>query len=177
MKSTISENGAAITVLDQIFKQIDYEWPGVWDKLNEMVQETSNQQLNAEFAKFSLILGATAMNLRAAFDLFPKAQAERIFIQTMKLYEQQFKNPKQFYVITAVIRKLMDVYNVAITSMANPFEQVAFQVYQNLGIKVPGAKPGTADHGIVAYLSHLLMEFSGKWDRIRENYEVMEEAI
>ena len=177
MKSPISENGAAITVLDQIFKQMDYEWPGVWDKLNEMVQDTSGQQLNAEFAKFSLILGATALNLRATFDLFPKAQAERIFIQTMKLYEAQFKNPKQFYVITAVIRKIMDVYNVAITSMSDPFEQVAFQVYHNLGIKIQGAKAGTADHGIVAYLSHLLMEFSGKWDKLRENFEVLEEVV
>ena len=176
MKSPISEDGAAITVLDQIFKQMDYEWPGVWDKLNEMVQDTSGQQLNSEFAKFSLILATTSLNLRAAFDLFPKAQAERIFIQTMKLYEQQFKNPKQFYVITAVIRKFMDVYNVAITSMSDPFEQVAFQLYHNLGIKIPNTKPGTADSGIVAYLSHLLMEFSGKWDRVRENYEVVEEV-
>ena len=176
MKSPISENGAAITVLDQIFKQMDYEWPGIWDSLNEMVQETSGQQLNSEFVKFSLILGATALNLRTAFDLFPKSQAERIFIHTMKLYEQQFKNPKQFYVITAVIRKLMEVYNVAVTSMSNPFEQVAFQVYHNLGIKIPGAKAGTADVGIVAYLSHLLIEFSGKWDRLRENFEVMEEV-
>ena len=176
MKPPISEHSASVSVLDLIFKQVDYFWPGVWDDLSNMMNSIPGKHPTPEVAKFNFILATTSLNLRKAFDLFPREQAERIFIQTLKLYEMQFREPRQFHAITGIIRKYMDAYNLGLTSLSNPIDQVSLLLYASLGLKSPQGGNG-ADAGIASFLTETLMNFSGKWEAMNEKYEVVETVV
>ncbi len=175
MKSPISEKSAAISVLDHVFKHVDYEWPGILEELQELTAENSGKPLPAEFAKFSLILASLSFNLRKAFDLFPKDQAERIFVHTMKMFEMQFKNPKEFYAISSSIRKYMENYNLGVTSFSDPVERMAAQLFDSLGIKFPEIKAHIKNH-FIAFLSQTILNLGGKFEKIKEEYELVESA-
>ncbi|MCB9231860.1 MAG: hypothetical protein H6581_09370 [Bacteroidia bacterium] len=179
MKSTITENGAAVMVLDSVFKQADSKFPEIGDNLNNLLTSGGSQPLNPGFAQFAFTIAVAAVNLRAAYDIFPREKAERLFVHTMRIFEIQLKNPQHLAAVTNTIRKYITAYNEGIASIHNPLDHVANQLYYNMGLKNVSIGQGAsrsiaAAPNIVKYLATSLLSFTGKWDAMNSRYEILD---
>lgn len=178
MKSTISENGASVMVLDSVFKQADSKYSEIWENLNKLLAERGAPPLKQGFSQFAFTIAVTSVNMRTAYDIFPRDKAERLFVHTMHLFEMQLKNPTHLAAVTNSIRKYITAYNDGLTAVHNPLDHVAHLLYYNMGMKNVGtSKAGQssvgANPGIVKYLASSMLFFSGKWEALNGKFDIL----
>lgn len=175
MKQFISEENAAAFVLDSVFKQADQQWPEHFRTLNKLLMDAGFNVVNPEFAKFNFTMAAIALNGRAAFDIFPRDQAERLFAATMRILEKFLGDG--FPAVKNLIVKYNEAYNNGIMHIRNPALDVGTLLYYKMGFdnteqKVVDERYYAAAPKVVEYLVNALIFFTGKWEIVNERYKL-----
>ena len=88
-KKSITEINAAAAIMDSIFTQVDNHWYEIWHPVEQGVVEAGLPIPKSDFVKFNYSLAVLAVNFRAAFDLFERTQAERLFSLMLQLLQKQ----------------------------------------------------------------------------------------
>jgi hypothetical protein len=180
-KKPISERNAAAAVMDGIFSLVDERWFQVWEPVAHVIADQGKSIPKPEFARFNFSLAILAVNFRATFDLFPQAQAERIFGQMLGLLEQQIGNPQGFTAVKNAVMKYIEAYNNGIIAIRNPLNDVAMLYYFKIGLE--NTKQTIVDETyyipeprIVDLSMRGMMMFMGRWELLLERYELVGEA-
>jgi hypothetical protein len=131
-----------------------------------------------EFAKFNFSLAALAVNFRVAFDLMPRDQAERIFLEMLRMMEQQLGSGSGNKAVQNAILKYVEAYNNGIIAIRNPLQDVAMLFYYKIGLSnTPQAVVDetyyTPDPRVVDYTQRAMTMFVGRWEYLLERFEVM----
>lgn len=176
-KKPITEINAVAAVMDSIFQQVDNHWFEIWSPVERGLENAQMDIPNAEFVKFNYSLAVLAVNFRAAFDLFPRPQAERFFTHMQNLLLQQLGQSRSSQAVLGTVVKFTEAYNNGILRIKNPLHEVAMLLYFKIGLqnteqKVVDEKYYVPEPEMVDYLERSLLLFAGKWDLIRNRYEV-----
>ena len=175
----MTEQGAALMVLDSVFKQIDAKWPEIQRILDRLLEKAGRPPLKEDFARFNFQLAVIGLNSRQCFDIYPKERSERLLALTFSVLHSQFPDARHSKAVLATVKKYIDTYNHAQTAIASPLEMVTKLYYYTIGLKnvelfVADKVAYGPEPIIIEYLSNALLFFSGKWEAIDGKYELMD---
>lgn len=177
-KRKITEINAVAAVMDSVFQQVESHWYQVWGPVEKSLHETGIPLQKSEFIRFNYSLAVLAINFRAAFDLVPRRQAERLFTYLQQFLQKQLDNKDGFLAVKASILKYIEAYNTGILKIHNPVKDVATLLYYKIGMEnteqtVVDESFFAPDPAMVDYLSQSLMLFVGKWDMLLQKYDLI----
>jgi hypothetical protein len=177
-KKKITELNAVAAVMDSIFQQVDERWGVIWLPAEQALRESGVKLEKSEFIKFNFSLAVLATNFRTAFDLFPPAQAERLFTILQQLLKDQFGEGQAFVAIRNALLKYIEAYNNGILKIRNPVLDVSMLLYYKIGLqntaqKVVDETYYVPEPEMVDLLTRSLTMFLGKWDILLERFEVV----
>lgn len=180
-KKKITELNAVAAVMDSIFQQVDERWGVIWLPAEQALRESGVKLEKSEFIKFNFSLAVLAINFRTAFDLFPPAQAERLFTILQQLLKDQFGEGQAFVAIRNALLKYIEAYNNGILKIRNPVLDVSMLLYYKIGLqntaqKVVDETYYVPEPEMVDLLTRSLTMFLGKWDILLERFEVVNPA-
>ncbi len=180
-KKKITELNAVAAVMDSIFQQVDERWGVIWLPAEQALRESGVKLEKSEFIKFNFSLAVLATNFRTAFDLFPPAQAERLFTILQQLLKDQFGEGQAFVAIRNALLKYIEAYNNGILKIRNPVLDVSMLLYYKIGLqntaqKVVDETYYVPEPEMVDLLTRSLTMFLGKWDILLERFEVVNPA-
>ena len=180
-KKKITELNAVAAVMDSIFQQVDERWGVIWLPAEQALRESGVKLEKSEFIKFNFSLAVLATNFRTAFDLFPAAQAERLFTILQQLLRDQFGEGQAFVAIRNALLKYIEAYNNGILKIRNPVLDVSMLLYYKIGLqntaqKVVDETYYVPEPEMVDLLTRSLTMFLGKWDILLERFEVVNPA-
>jgi hypothetical protein len=180
-KKKITELNAVAAVMDSIFQQVDERWGVIWLPAEQALRESGVKLEKSEFIKFNFSLAVLATNFRTAFDLFPPAQAERLFTLLQQLLKDQFGEGQAFVAIRNALLKYIEAYNNGILKIRNPVLDVSMLLYYKIGLqntaqKVVDETYYVPEPEMVDLLTRSLTMFLGKWDILLERFEVVNPA-
>lgn len=177
MKQPISEINAAAAIMDAVFQQVDLRWDQIWSPVDEWLTQQEISRNKPDFVKFNYSLAVLAINFRAAFDLFPKAQAERLFTHLQNLLRKQLGEGQGFQAVRSAVLKYVEAYNNGLLNIRNPLWDVATLLYYKIGLQntqqtVVDESYYVPEPRMVEYLSNSLMMFAGKWEHLQQRFEL-----
>lgn len=177
MKKPISELNAVAAIIDSVFQQVDDHWGKIWSPVENGLQNANIGTPDSQFVKFNFSLAVLAINFRATFDLFPRAQSERLFSQLQQLLHKQLGGGDGFAAVQSAIGKYIEAYNAGILQIRNPVQDVATLLYYKIGLKnteqhVVDETFFAPDPNVVGYLASSLMLFTGKWETLLQRFEL-----
>ncbi|MBL0017262.1 MAG: hypothetical protein IPP17_12715 [Bacteroidetes bacterium] len=180
-KKKITELNAVAAVMDSIFQQVDERWGVIWLPAEQALRESGVKLEKSEFIKFNFSLAAIAINFRSAFDLFPPAQAERLFTILQQLLKDQFGEGQAFVAVRNAVIKYIEAYNNGVLKIRNPVLDVSMLLYYKIGLqntaqKVVDETYYVPEPEMVDLLTRSLTMFLGKWDILLERFEVVNPA-
>ncbi|MBK9449172.1 MAG: hypothetical protein IPN95_07115 [Bacteroidetes bacterium] len=180
-KKKITELNAVAAVMDSIFQQVDERWGVIWLPAEQALRESGVKLEKSDFIKFNFSLAAIAINFRSAFDLFPPAQAERLFTILQQLLKDQFGEGQAFVAVRNAVIKYIEAYNNGVLKIRNPVLDVSMLLYYKIGLqntaqKVVDETYYVPEPEMVDLLTRSLTMFLGKWDILLERFEVVNPA-
>ena len=180
-KKKITELNAVAAVMDSIFQQVDERWGLIWLPAEQALRESGVKLEKSEFIKFNFSLAVLATNFRTAFDLFPAAQAERLFTILQQLLKDQFGEGQAFVAIRNALLKYIEAYNNGILKIRNPVLDVSMLLYYKIGLqntaqKVVDETYYVPEPEMVDLLTRSLTMFLGKWDILLERFIIVNVA-
>ena len=176
-KKKITELNAVAAVMDSIFQQVDERWGVIWLPAEQALRESGVKLEKSGFIRFNFSLAAIAINFRSAFDLFPPAQAERLFTILQQLLKDQFGEGQAFVAVRNAVIKYIEAYNNGVLKIRNPVLDVSMLLYYKIGLqntaqKVVDETYYVPEPEMVDLLTRSLTMFLGKWDILLERFEV-----
>ncbi|MBP6721978.1 MAG: hypothetical protein KA239_06640 [Bacteroidia bacterium] len=180
-KKKITELNAVAAVMDSIFQQVDERWGVIWLPAEQALRESGVKLEKSDFIRFNFSLAAIAINFRSAFDLFPPAQAERLFTILQQLLKDQFGEGQAFVAVRNAVIKYIEAYNNGVLKIRNPVLDVSMLLYYKIGLqntaqKVVDETYYVPEPEMVDLLTRSLTMFLGKWDILLERFEVVNPA-
>ncbi len=177
-KKRITEINAVAAVMDSVFQQVETHWFKIWGPVEESFRENKVPLEKSEFVRFNYSLAVIAINFRAAFDLFPRSQAERMFTYLQHFLRKQLADEKGYAAVRTTIQKYIEAYNSGILKIHNPVKDVATLLYYKIGLEnteqaVVDESFFAPDPTMVDYLAQSLMLFTGKWEMMMQRFEVV----
>jgi len=177
-KKPITEINAVAAIMDTIFQQVDNHWFEIWDPVQRGLENARMTIPNHEFVKFNYSLAVLAINFRAAFDLYTRDQAERLFSHLQTLLTHQLGQSDSTQAVIGMIIKFTEAYNNGILRIKNPLSEVAMLLYFKIGLKNTEQKVVDETYFVpepemIAYLERSLMLFTGKWENLNQRFELV----
>lgn len=177
-KKKISEINAVAAVLDGIFQQVDERWGHIWLPTEEALREAGVKLGKSEFIKFNFSLAAIAINFRAAFDIFHREQAERLFTVMQQLLQKQLGEGAGYLAVRNAIMKYIEAYNNGILKIRNPVLDVAMLLYYKIGLEntaqsVVDETYYVPEPQMIDLLTKGLTLFLGKWEILLERFVIV----
>jgi hypothetical protein len=183
--ASISETHAAELFFSIITHHVFEEWPKVISQLREVNKENLSEDIldhiDEEGAKIELLLAAMALDLRAMRNLFPKVQAQRLYVLSIESFPQQ--EVRDYAECT--FEEYISRFDEDVKSGLNPLPAVGDIIYGRWGLAGTAYVPGEffiAPKPVVALLlAQCAISFVGVWKQIQTNYimagETMDQAI
>lgn len=177
MKKPITEINAAAAVMDSIFQQVEVHWFQIWEPVGQTLTDLGIPHGKTEFVRFNYSLAALAVNFRAAFDLFPKEQAERLFTHLQNLLRKQLGSGEGFQAVRNTMLKFVEAYNNGVLHIRNPLWDVATLLYYKIGLRntqqtVVDESYYVPDPKMIEYLSNSMIMFAGKWELLLQRFDL-----
>jgi hypothetical protein len=179
MKKKITEENAAGMVLDALLKQTEKSWEEIWLTLQDLLGKTSRPLTDKNYARLNFLLATIALNMRAGFDVYDKARAERLMTYMVKILEKLFGEGEKFETVRTSLMRYIEAYNQGIYNIRNPVIDVSMVMFgmmdqEAMMLKIVGeanARPLTQP--VLQFLTNSLMLFAGKWEIINNNFDVV----
>jgi len=178
MKKKITELNAVAAVMDSVFQQVDEKWGVIWEPAGRMADEIGMQLNNLNFIKLNFQIAALSVNMRSLFDLVPRVQSERMFTILQDMLKHNLGNDKAYYAVVNMMKKYIEAYNAGIIKIASPLREVAMLLYYKIGLgnteqTVVDEHFYVPDPRLLDYLTNAITMFSGKWEHLLNNYELV----
>lgn len=178
MKKKISEENAAATVLDAVFKQLDKTWEGMWDVISKMSMKNRLPVTSKDFVKINVGIAAIAVNFRVAFDMYPQERAERLLDILFKLLERFLGGGKNVEAVQHIILKYFEAYNNGMLDLRNPITDVAMLLYYKVGFqntekKLVDESYFIPEPRVVEYFANVLALFADKFTLINQKFDLV----
>jgi hypothetical protein len=197
-KKQISELRAAELCLLQMAKQAKQEWPKIYRHLRESIENGSVD--DEEYAILDLMLAGVALELHVLRNLFPEEQAKRIRKLMFKLFSKFTPPGPGEYVTQAEVELYIkaeveryeellveDKPSLSLTRAGDILQWGAVsrrllhawlgEKTRRLEVSFGEKKYGVPDPVAILEVTELLMPLVGRWKKVKENYELVNDDL
>ncbi|OHA35350.1 MAG: hypothetical protein A3H73_03420 [Candidatus Taylorbacteria bacterium RIFCSPLOWO2_02_FULL_50_120] len=181
-KEKVTEEEAASHFVLYIIKEAQDAWPTIHKNLKDCFKDEFVVE-DEKMAAFDLALAATAQDLQAVKNLFPKDQAERIEKWVLKCIDTKDWGEYAVDEVKKYGEKFQkDIQNIK--AGGDPLSAIPARLLQrwlgkniqNFNVEMNGKKTGIIDPILLQSVSVVLTAFLGNWKRLGNDFNLIESA-
>jgi len=177
-KEQITEEQAAAQFVLSLMHETKNAWPNVYKSLRDTYKDKFAVE-NETMAIFDLSLAVLAQEVQALGNLFSREQAERIYKWVLRCID----SPEYGEYARREVEEYREVFQKAsknIQAGENALEAIPTRLLhrwlgkniRNFEIEISSKKTGIMSPLLVLYVTEILISFTGKWKRIKENFKL-----
>jgi hypothetical protein len=176
-RKSITEEEATDAILQGLLNMVEEQWDHIGPGFVSCVESSGQLVPKIPFVRLNFSIAMIAVNFRAAFDLFERTQAERLFGKMLQNLEARLGGGTGFEAVKNTLIKYVEAYNAGILAIRNPLHDVAMLFYykiglENLRLQVVDEPYFIPDPQTIAYLSQSMTFFQGRWELLLRQCDI-----